>query len=442
MTTFFGSDVGWYNLYNDSIYYTQFISEGRFYHLMKCGLDGENPVILVRDKRFTSGIVSDGMIYMYSYTDETLLAYRLDGTINNDIYGFYDLKMDLECGFCCEDGWIYYTSKEDNDIHRVSVNGRDDAAIGAKHSALVIYSGLNGIYFVEDTLTERDHWYQRQAWMTWLEDGQAADVLDIGEPHFTWKLSEAMSSDFDWTEEDDGVVITGYNGAFTNFSIPDDINGKPVVRIGETAFEESDIQQIGLPKDLQKIDARAFDNCQSLSFVGLPEGLTEIGWGAFAGCSSMAKVDLPDSLTKIGALAFADTVLSSVTIPAKTETIGAGAFAPYTRAELTAYSVKEGNPLFTTIDGVLFYENRYAACLAEYPSGREGTYVIPDGTDEIMSYAFAHCKLLTELTIPESVLVIGENAFRDTGLTEITVSSRCKLPDDLGDENLTVNYYP
>ena len=47
---------------------------------------------------------------------------------------------------------------------------------------------------------------------------------------------------------------------------------------------------------------------------------------------------------------------------------------------------------------------------------------------------------MTQVQIPDSVLLIGENAFFDTGLTEITINSNCELKGELGKE-ITVNYY-
>ena len=46
---------------------------------------------------------------------------------------------------------------------------------------------------------------------------------------------------------------------------------------------------------------------------------------------------------------------------------------------------------------------------------------------------------MTQVQIPESVLQIGDNAFFDTGLTEITISSDCELKGELGGD-ITVNY--
>lgn len=66
---------------------------------------------------------------------------------------------------------------------------------------------------------------------------------------------------------------------------------------------------------------------------------------------------------------------------------------------------------------------------------------LAEGPEEIGALAFVRCGSLTQLEVPESVSVIGEQVFWDTGLTEITVSSDCKLPIIPGRKELTVNCY-
>lgn len=50
---------------------------------------------------------------------------------------------------------------------------------------------------------------------------------------------------------------------------------------------------------------------------------------------------------------------------------------------------------------------------------KNGVAIIPEGTTEIGSSAFAGCPLLKSVTIPESVKVIGWNAFEGCPLNQI-----------------------
>ena len=75
--------------------------------------------------------------------------------------------------------------------------------------------------------------------------------------------------------------------------------------------------------------------------------------------------------------------------------------------------VEEGCPLFSSIDGILFAENK--TMLLGYPiaSPRE-TYTVPEGVTKIRSGAFHHNKYLRKLVIPEKVTDLGWHLFSDT----------------------------
>ena len=74
--------------------------------------------------------------------------------------------------------------------------------------------------------------------------------------------------------------------------------------------------------------------------------------------------------------------------------------------------VEEGCPLFSSIDGVLFAENK--TMLLGYPiaSPRE-TYTVPEGVTNIRSGAFHYNMCLQKLVIPEEVTYLGWHLFND-----------------------------
>ncbi len=122
-------------------------------------------------------------------------------------------------------------------------------------------------------------------------------------------------------------------------------------------------------------------------------------------------------LTTIGEYAFygygySGDNLTSITIPNSVTTIGERAF--YYCSNLTAFYGKfasEDNRCLI-IDGVL---KSFA------PFGLT-EYTIPNGVITIGDSAFAYCYSLTSITIPDSVTTIGEDAFGDcTSLTSITI---------------------
>lgn len=89
-----------------------------------------------------------------------------------------------------------------------------------------------------------------------------------------------------------------------NLPIPGSISGRPVVRIGEAAFEDCRFATISLPDTVTTMGNDVFRNCTRLTTVTLPPHLTEIRVGAFAGCSELREISIPEGVSAIGPIAF------------------------------------------------------------------------------------------------------------------------------------------
>lgn len=435
--TLIEGDLNWYNLYDDRIYYTE-VAQGddAFLRLVKAGLEGEAPQELDFGKDFATGFIAEDSLYLASLRDETILVYDLDGTPKSGYEGFYNLDIDFDYSIGYGNGWIFYISKADQNIHRVRANGTGDSVFLEGHTAMAICYGDGWLWFIERQETGKVHQYKDQMYFVG-KDGSG--LFEVKEPDYTWMLESADPGDFTYEESEDGsgIVVTGYKGDMSSFYIPDEIGGKTVVGIGESAFEESSVAEVGLPDGVKTIGKSAFYQCEKLTFIGLPEGLEDIGAGAFGLCTELSEIDLPESLLNIGGMTFAGTALSKIYIPANLEDIGAGAFAA---SSVKEFIISDDNSIFATQNSALYmlYDDNIflLACSSEY----SGSFEVPDVVDVIYHYAFAYCNGLTEVIIPESVLVIGDKAFAGTGVSEITVSTSCQLSEDLGGD-IKVNYY-
>ena len=158
----------------------------------------------------------------------------------------------------------------------------------------------------------------------------------------------------------EGITLLGVKGRASQLHIPETIDGRPVVAIGDFAFaieaeqpvaeeeslgeiclclsteertsvpkeDEGDaIIRIILPDTIRQIGAYAFSGCNALRSILLPEGLMEIAPYTFSGCSSLEALTLPETIQKIGGYAFYDChSLKALTIPEKVAAIERYAF--------------------------------------------------------------------------------------------------------------------
>ena len=161
----------------------------------------------------------------------------------------------------------------------------------------------------------------------------------------------------------------------------------------------------------------AFDGC-SLSSLAIPAGVITIG--DLSSCPALVRVAISNGVANIGAFAFdGDLALPSVAIPASVTNIGEGAFSEC--YGLTNITVPEGNPVYSSADGVLFDKNQRT--LLEFPGGVGGSFAIPDGVTSIGGYAFSRTSI-SSVSMPASVTNIGASAFYlNDNLTNVTIGS-------------------
>ncbi|MFH1497141.1 MAG: leucine-rich repeat domain-containing protein [Verrucomicrobiota bacterium] len=142
----------------------------------------------------------------------------------------------------------------------------------------------------------------------------------------------------------------------------------------------------------------------------IPSGVTHIVTWAFSGANHLSGITLTEGLLSIDSLAFNNCdALTDVNLPASLYYFGNGAFSDCDN--LTAMTVSAGNTSFASVNGVLFSAS--ADKLWQYPTGKAGPYAIPPGVTQMEISAFAGAKLLTAVTIPDSLYAIPSYAFAD-----------------------------
>jgi hypothetical protein len=104
------------------------------------------------------------------------------------------------------------------------------------------------------------------------------------------KDPEADTLVFTYRLEENNAIITGYSGGATLLTIPSELDGYPVVGIGDRAFEGSEIAAIVLPEGLVSVGWFAFYNCQDLINITLPDSVSTIGYAAFDGSPGVSVV--------------------------------------------------------------------------------------------------------------------------------------------------------
>ena len=195
-----------------------------------------------------------------------------------------------------------------------------------------------------------------------------------------------------------------------------------VKHIGESAFSEcKSLKNAVLCSDIEDIGDYAFSNCSSLIAFTFPNSVTETGSSIFAGCNALASVILGDGMTSCYSMFGSCPNLASLTLGAGITDLHNGIFTEtnyygsenysvttVTCPKLSNLYVSEANPIYKSVDGVLFSKDGKTLMLC--PLGRK-EYVIPTEVNSIGDGAFEYCESLLEITIPDNVSSIGNVAF-------------------------------
>ena len=199
-------------------------------------------------------------------------------------------------------------------------------------------------------------------------------------------------------------------------------------------FIHSDVKEVEIGKDVNKIATSAFRDCKELYKVTISNGVTEIAGNAFDGCSSLENIIIPDSVTEIGEYAFNNSGLKSIEFGSGLTEISEGCF--YNCSELESISIprnigcirKEAffhcenlNSVKMSDDVTTIESRAFVGC-----SQLSDVY-LSKSLNRIESGTFGSCTSIESITIPDNVEFIGDNAFAACSmLTEITLPKNLK----------------
>ena len=273
---------------------------------------------------------------------------------------------------------------------------------------------------------------------------------------FSFTATAATSDIYTYEVIDDQVIITGCSrdasGAIT---IPSTLGGYPVTRIGGWAFYYcGSLTSITIPNSVTSIGDYAFYNCSSLTSIMIPDGVISIGEWTFSDCGSLTDITIPNSVTSIGNYAFyncgsltsimiSDGVtdighgtfyncssLTSITIPNSVISIGDYAF--FDCSSLASITIPNSvtNIGYEAFHNTGWYNNQpdglvYAGkVVCGYKGVMPEDVSLLSGTVGIAAGTFYYYSSLISITIPDSVVHIGDFAFSRSGLTSITIPNR------------------
>ena len=227
---------------------------------------------------------------------------------------------------------------------------------------------------------------------------------------------------FYYVVNDDGCVeIIGCVTTSSELTVPTEIEGKVVNKIGDYGFSEcttinsitipSNIKSIGkyafnkctglinatIPTTVDSVGDYAFFNCTGLVNVTISEGVQSIGKGAFYNCTSLVEAVVPDTAVKVGSHAFYNcTSMTTATIGISADAIG----------DYTFYNCKKLDTIVIGISVKSIGDYAFYNCALERIS-------VPQTVTTIGDYAFASNETLTRATLRKNLLTIGEGAFQD-----------------------------
>ncbi|MHB9292614.1 hypothetical protein Holit_01715 [Hollandina sp. SP2] len=236
--------------------------------------------------------------------------------VRNTMYLILALLLGLEFTGCPDLGYsIYYDGNQHN--HGYPPN-----------DPRTYFSGETAVILGPGTLKKQG--CQFQGWRipgdTWIY--QEGDRITIEHDTITFYAQWSdQGFSFRYTAEEDGLTITGAIHIvpwIDTMWVPSEIEGKPVIRIGDDAFRGLYLGKVYLPEGLISIGNNAFSQ-NWLVQMRIPDTVTHIGTIAFQS-NNLQSITLSRMLTSIGDYAFDNNAITELDLPPRITAISPGVF--------------------------------------------------------------------------------------------------------------------
>ena len=158
-----------------------------------------------------------------------------------------------------------------------------------------------------------------------IDSDTEASVIKKNNEHYEGEIIVPSKVSFATKE----YAVVGINDAFNSSpNLSKVILPSSLVLLEPFAFkDDTELQQVVLPENLEIIPVSCFENCPNLKDFALPQSIIKIEDNAFNGCKALSSIEFGDNLKSIGASAFEGcSSLEELSIPASAFSFGEDAF--------------------------------------------------------------------------------------------------------------------
>ena len=265
-----------------------------------------------------------------------------------------------------------FTEQELADMQKITdtlnalINSEEYAALSVEKKVKALSDRINSLAEVDETLGYALVDADSIRYNNVTYQFEFKDYIGLNYVYYAYTIPNTDATDnsaFTYVNHGDSIEITGFDNSVSDVVIPSEIEGLPVTAISVGAFYLSTITSIEVPDSVTSIGEMAFLGCTSLKSVKLSTGVAKIDKNAFGSCSALQEIQ-----------------------------------------------VAKDNPNFSSLNGVLYSKKQDT--LVIYPAAKtDAAYIIPSCVTSVAMYAFSENPYLETLTIPNSLIKVGDSAF-------------------------------